>query len=275
MIPKDDLEGVDPPIEHLLHDLSNDSAPQADDAARIQRAVRSALVRRPRRLWGAPLALCAALAFIGLSALAAELASSHRWASNRPPPASASPPSETAHGGQDNGALTREPETRPQEAPATEVAAPLVDQPLPSSAPPPSPAHPDHTIASSGSTSSTVAELFAQANEARRAGDFSKAAALYARLESRFPDAPEASLARVSLGRVELDQLSEPAKALAQFDAYLAAGGPLEEEAMVGRAQALGRMSRGPEERAAWAALLTAYPRSVWAHTARERSNLP
>ncbi|MBN1770153.1 MAG: zf-HC2 domain-containing protein [Deltaproteobacteria bacterium] len=119
----------------------------------------------------------------------------------------------------------------------------------------------------------TPAEALLQANELRRAGDFAQAATLYLELQRRFPDSREATLSHVTAGRLLLDRLAEPARALEQFDAYLAVapGGTLAEDALVGRAAALQRLGRAPEERQAWTELLARFPATAQAERARDR----
>jgi hypothetical protein len=64
-----------------------------------------------------------------------------------------------------------------------------------------------------------------------------------------------------------------PQEALALFDGYLAnaSGGTLEEEALAGRALALGRLGRASEEERAWALLIGKYPDSVYVPQAKAR----
>ena len=92
----------------------------------------------------------------------------------------------------------------------------------------------------------------------------------YRTLLEKYPNAPEADLARATLGRLLLDD-GDAAAALPLFDAYLAKGGPLREEAMVNRAIALERLHREADESTAWKALLDAYPQSMNADHAKDR----
>jgi hypothetical protein len=115
--------------------------------------------------------------------------------------------------------------------------------------------------------------LFSRANAARRARDYGTAATLYDELGRRFGGTREELLARVTYGTLLLDVLGQPQRALGLFDSYLAAarGGTMAEEALVGRAVALGRLGRPVEERAAWHALLAEFPDSAHAERARRR----
>jgi hypothetical protein len=116
-------------------------------------------------------------------------------------------------------------------------------------------------------------ELFSRANQARRDGKVAEAARLYRALQERFSGSSEELVSRVSLGRLLLDRLGDSRGALVQFNSYLASpgGGGLREEAMVGRALSLGRLGRAAEERAAWKALLDAWPKSTHRKRAEAR----
>ncbi|MBI5491074.1 MAG: hypothetical protein HY905_27330 [Deltaproteobacteria bacterium] len=119
----------------------------------------------------------------------------------------------------------------------------------------------------------TASEALLGATEARRAGEFAEAAALYVALQERFPGSREELLSRVTLGRLLLDRLGEPERALEQFAAYLgkAPNGTLAEDALVGRAIALGRLGRAEEERKAWKDLLARFPATAQSERARAR----
>jgi TolA-binding protein len=119
----------------------------------------------------------------------------------------------------------------------------------------------------------SAAELFARANLLRRQDEVSEAVAVYRELQRSYPGSAEELLSRVVLGRLYLDRQGDAAAALAQFDSYstTAPQGSLREEALVGRAVALGRLGRASDERKAWVALLEAFPRSTSAARARIR----
>jgi TolA-binding protein len=117
----------------------------------------------------------------------------------------------------------------------------------------------------------TAATLFGAANEARRGRHLDAAARTYDVLQTRFPTSREAILSHLSLGTLALGR-GDFASALAQFDAYLAAGvADLDEEALLGKARALAGLGRDAEERAAWRALEARYPTSEYRWRARQR----
>jgi TolA-binding protein len=120
---------------------------------------------------------------------------------------------------------------------------------------------------------SSAAEAFSRANLARRDGKVKEAVRLYRILQERFAGSSEELVSRVALGRLLLDRLGDSRGALVQFNSYLASpgSGALREEAMVGRALSLERLGRSTEERAAWTALLQAWPKSAHAKRAQSR----
>jgi hypothetical protein len=140
-------------------------------------------------------------------------------------------------------------------------------------APKPAVAPPARHARAVAAASEAPGELFARANAARREGRTREAARLYRQLQREFPGSSEELVSRVTLGRWMLDRLDDPAGALARFDSYLAnpVHTALREEALIGRALALGRLGRETEERSAWAAFLAAFPGSVYAERARGR----
>ena len=118
----------------------------------------------------------------------------------------------------------------------------------------------------------TADALFADANRARRAGDYPRALRRYGELRRAYPGSRQEMTARVVVGDLQLEE--GPAReALASFDSYLAANpqGTLAEEARVGRAVALMRLGRRDEEREAWGQLLREHPNSVQRERARRR----
>ncbi|MDF3065476.1 MAG: hypothetical protein K0R38_1077 [Polyangiaceae bacterium] len=167
---------------------------------------------------------------------------------------------------------TASPVALPSALPSTErsdeaAESPSVPAPAESAPPPARPAAP--TLA----PAANAGELFSRANQARRDGKVTEAARLYRGLQERFAGSHEELVSRVSLGRLLLDRLGDSRGALVQFNSYLAspAGGALREEAMVGRALALGRLGRAGEERAAWQALLDTWPKSTHGKRAQAR----
>jgi len=117
----------------------------------------------------------------------------------------------------------------------------------------------------------TSAALFSEANQARRVGDFSRASGLYRTLQRDFPGSQEARLSLVTLGTMQLDS-GNPRAALTMFNRYLrSGGGPLEAEALYGRARALSRLGRAGEASGAWKDMLARHPDTGYATEARER----
>jgi TolA-binding protein len=119
----------------------------------------------------------------------------------------------------------------------------------------------------------TAHALFADANALRRAGDAAGARAAYVELQRRYPTSREALTSHVTLGRLLLERLGDPAAALEQFDRYLAhaTNAPLDEEALYGRASALLQLRRDAEERRTWEELLSRFPTSIYADRAMQR----
>jgi TolA-binding protein len=118
----------------------------------------------------------------------------------------------------------------------------------------------------------TAAELFADANAARRALDLKKATDLYLALDVQFPESAEAPVALVSAGDL-LSRLGKSAAALHAFDRYLNRwpDGPLAPEALFGRARTFRQLAHREDEIDAWRRLLRAFPGSVYESAGRQR----
>ena len=114
------------------------------------------------------------------------------------------------------------------------------------------------------------ASLFAAANLARRQGKLSAATGLYRALRRQFPSSEEARLSLVICAKLDLYR-GNAAAALGSFERYARVGGPLEAEALVGRATALERLGRRGEAAAAWSAVADRYAGSTYARQATER----
>jgi tetratricopeptide (TPR) repeat protein len=97
-----------------------------------------------------------------------------------------------------------------------------------------------------------------------------EAIAVFRKLQQLYPKTRESRVSFALAGRMLLDR-GRPAQALAQFDQHLAYGGEASQEALAGRATALGQMGRVSTERETWQKLLDSYPGTVYASQARER----
>ncbi|MEA2697947.1 MAG: hypothetical protein QOI66_2218 [Myxococcales bacterium] len=130
------------------------------------------------------------------------------------------------------------------------------------------------TVALAAPPQASAGQMFAEANRARRSGDYSEALTQYRQLAKQFPGSREEITGRMIVGELLLARHS-PGEALRQFDSYLAASpsGTLAEEARVGRAAALESLGRTSDEREAWQELLRKHPASVHAQRAKDRLN--
>ena len=114
-------------------------------------------------------------------------------------------------------------------------------------------------------------ELFAEASQARVAGDAPKAIAISQQIEANFPSSTEGITTHLSLGVLYQEQ-GQPALALQEFKIYRHIGSSaLMAEALWGEEQALQQLGRASEERAVLEELLQNYPRSVYAAAAEKR----
>jgi TolA-binding protein len=241
-----------------------DVAPLRDEQlllARVKRDVTQRLQTSPlqrSRRKRAVLAIGLLAGSLASVATAATLVVIHRAASTRETTAKLTPPAANAHSAGHAAAAAPAPVVAPPSLPERAEAAP------PSLVQPPK-LGPVEV--------SSAAEAFSRANLARRDGKVKEAVRLYRTLQERFAGSSEELVSRVALGRLLLDRLGDSRGALVQFNSYLASpgSGALREEAMVGRALALGRLGRSAEERAAWTALLDAWPKSAHAKRAQAR----
>ncbi|HVJ22168.1 MAG TPA: hypothetical protein VM686_42475 [Polyangiaceae bacterium] len=135
----------------------------------------------------------------------------------------------------------------------------------------PTPARPSVGQSDEQDSADSAESLFAAANQARRRGDLTQATALYRDLQKTFPRSQEAELSQVTLSMLLLDR-GDAAAALTGFDRYLARSRrPLEAEALVGRARALGALGSRSAEEGAWREVQRKYPGSVYARQATDR----
>ena len=125
-------------------------------------------------------------------------------------------------------------------------------------------------IAAPAPSGGSADELLQRAQAHLGAGRTADALAAYRLLVARHPSSPEARAALISLGRMTLS--GSPGEAIGYFDRYLGGGGPLAEEARLGRVESLRRLGRGGEEAAAIADFLARYPGSVHAERLRARA---
>ena len=116
----------------------------------------------------------------------------------------------------------------------------------------------------------SAASLFAQASDLRDRNRVDEAIAVFRKLQQLYPKTRESRVSFALAGRMLLDR-GRPAQALAQFDQHLAYGGEASQEALAGRATALGQMGRVSTERETWQKLLDSYPGTVYASQAKER----
>lgn len=257
-----------------------ESAARARDAKLNQVAIDAAMARvlsvslqsRPHR-WRRMGVIAPAFAFAVTAGMAAALWVPGSWNGHpivaplpQQPPTSAA---ELARGKpqlKPSGSGT-ETEAAHSDTPRADTSIAVVS---PSSLPPQAPVTVQPPTRSQGSALPTAAQLFAQAQAARRSGQSAAATTLYQTLQREFPTTREALLSHAWLGRLHLDQ-GRAGPALRQFERYLRHGGPATEEAMAGRALALKSLLRTNSEAEAWQALLSRFPSSIYAERARAR----
>ncbi len=113
--------------------------------------------------------------------------------------------------------------------------------------------------------------LLEQARAKLKLGRVSEALAGYAELRRAFPGSAEARTVLPTMGRMELEQRNNPARALAHFEAYLAQPGPLQQEALSGKVRALRALGRTTEERLAIEQYLRRHPAGLEARALGQR----
>ena len=240
-----------------------DTAPLRDEElmlARLKRDVTQRLQTSParrKRRKGAIVAAVLVAASLASAAAAATLVIIGRRAPLQP--VASAPPAA--------------PKTSKPQPARTAALAPVVEEPSSSNAAEGTTPSVEAAPKPTSAEVTSAAEAFSRANLARRDGKVKEAVHLYRVLQERFAGSSEELVSRVALGRLLLDRLGDSRGALVQFNSYLASpgSGALREEAMVGRALALGRLGRNAEERAAWTALLQAWPKSTHAKRAQSR----
>ncbi|MES1208081.1 MAG: tetratricopeptide repeat protein [Pseudomonadota bacterium] len=119
-------------------------------------------------------------------------------------------------------------------------------------------------------TQPSASSLFEEASALRDQNRPEQAVAVFRRLQRLYPRSRETRISFALAGRLLLDG-GHPEQALAQFDQHLTYRGEASEEALAGRATALGQMGRGAAESETWRALLDEYPNTVYAPRAKRR----
>ena len=264
-------------FESLHDDFAKGGYPQAADEQLIANAVEGAFsartgrAPRARRSW--TLAAAAGLALAITGGLASAGIWIYRAAHNAPAAPMAAHDSPTTRKMQPQPPA---PGAATPEATSAEIALPVAEQPTAApAARVPSRGRAVHrrvaaVEAQPAATPLDLATLFASANDARRAGQAERAGELYVELQRRFPESRESLLSLVSYGRILLDR-GQPEQALAQFERHIkaAAGGVLIADALYGKARALTALHREADARHSWNDLLSRFPDSIYADTAR------
>ena len=249
----------------LAHSVRGTSAPQPWEDLLNRRAIDRALQRVPwggwrgvfvgpfRRRW----ALVTAALLIGLGGMAGAT-----WLDARRAPADAG----QAHAV--GSAVTMARSSRIAVAAASQPTPERDPEPPPSLAPAEWQSRAVYHQAARRQPS--AASLFEQASALRDQNKSAQAVAVFRHLQRLYPTARETRLSFALAGRLLLDS-GHPAQAMAQFDQHLAQRGEAAEEALAGRATALGRMGLPAAESDTWRMLLDEYPDTVYAPHAKSR----
>ncbi|HEX6273531.1 MAG TPA: tetratricopeptide repeat protein [Polyangiaceae bacterium] len=260
-------------------DFDRSTAVRAGDEALVARVADRALARvaasglspeRPSRKRPRQLAALLAAALISVTGAAAGVwfgVAPVRWFGSSEPhqrsiPAEKAPPATKKLASKPPAEPPADPEKKGVEAGSESAANPAVEN----GADVPPRARPNR-----GGAESTAAELFRAGNAARHAADFPRAKRLYSELIQKYPTSEEASVARVSLGKLLLAK-GDTTAAEHEFRQYLKSGrGQLAEEALVSRAHSLQKLGRTDAERTTWQQLLADYPDTVYSAEAEAR----
>jgi TolA-binding protein len=154
--------------------------------------------------------------------------------------------------------------------PSRGTSAPAPSQAEPRFIAEPAPPSDEPAMQRSSRAQPSAAALFAQALTLRSEGKVDAAIAVHLRLQRLYPAARETRVSFALAGRLLLERDS-PDQALAQFNQYLTRPGDVAEEALVGRATALGRLGHSAAEAAAWRDVIERHPGSIYATRAKER----
>ncbi|HEX3776543.1 MAG TPA: tetratricopeptide repeat protein [Polyangiaceae bacterium] len=237
-----------------------ESPAPAGDEQRIERIARR--VQQGMRVFRISPRVAQTLQSVGLSALIAGVAVTAIELSRWEPHPSKQTASARAHVpdlSHDQRLVPVAPEPASSEAPQQKIPAPDTSAASAASSPP---------IATKYESASA---LFADANQARVAGDTQKAIAISELLEATFPNSTEGITTHLSLGVLYL-QAGQTERALSEFKTYRHIGSSsLMAEALWGEEQALQRLGRVAEERAVLEELLANYPQSVYVGAAEQR----
>ena len=252
------------------------STPALELNAEPRAPVLRRLRQRVQRLYAAPrvrqavhsLALGSLIASVATAAI--KLSRWHPRASAESARAAASAPRKAPSFAHDQRLVPVEPEPEPERSGARLSAPPAPSSSAPSSSAPTSAPSAAESAFTPGKYRSP-SELFADAKQARAAGDKTKAIAISRLLEETFPSSPEGILTHLSLGVLYLEQ-GQPTLALQEYKIYRHIGSSLVmAEALWGEEQALQQLGRTSEERAVLEELLRNYPHSVYVAAAEQR----
>jgi hypothetical protein len=118
----------------------------------------------------------------------------------------------------------------------------------------------------------TIKTLLSEVRTHRRNRQWRDVAEAYRDIIRHHPNSRAAADAWVALGEIQLNKLKQPGKALGSYNEYLGLNRlPLIEEALIGKAKALGALSRTDEEQQALRQFQDAFPCSVYVPAVEKR----